>query len=160
MSIPTISKSIPYFLLSPLFWKLSQPPSDQDQQNGKHTVDYHPSPPRLISRILPLVFLWTPKGFISRESFLNLFLNLHIPPWLRKFQIYSVKTTGKYISESKNWISLFLFMHPSKTLPQVFIIIPRAEENCSFLPDSVFWRYLLCRTRGEDYRIEKITKIN
>ena len=51
---------------------------------NEHTVDYHPSPSQLISRIHPLIFLWTPKGFISPESFLNFFLNLYIPPWLRK----------------------------------------------------------------------------
>ena len=36
-----------------------------------------------------------------------------------KFQIYSVKTTGKYICESENWISSFLFVPLSKTVPQV-----------------------------------------
>ena len=35
-----------------------------------------------------------------------------------KFPIYSVKITGKYICESKNWIRSFLLMPPSKTLPQ------------------------------------------
>ena len=38
----------------------------------------------------------------------------------QKFQIHGVKITGKYICESKNWIWL---LPPSKTLPQVFIII-------------------------------------
>ena len=71
------------FLLSSLFWKLYQP-SGQHQQNGKHTVNYHPSPSELISRIQPLIFLWTPKGFISPEYFLNFFLNLYNPPWLQK----------------------------------------------------------------------------
>ena len=51
---------------------------------NKNTVDYHPSPSQLISRIHTLIFLWTPKGFISPESFLNFFLNLYIPRWLRK----------------------------------------------------------------------------
>ena len=38
---------------------------------NKHTFDYHPSPSQLTLRIYPLIFLWTPKGFISPESFLN-----------------------------------------------------------------------------------------
>ena len=38
---------------------------------NKHTVNYHPSPSQLISRINPLIFLWTPNGFISQESFLR-----------------------------------------------------------------------------------------
>ena len=31
-----------------------------------------------------IIFLWTRKGFISPESFLNFLLNLDIPPWLPK----------------------------------------------------------------------------
>ena len=68
-----------------------------------------------------------------------------------KFQICSFKITGKYICESKNWIYSFLLMPKSKTLPQIFIIIPQTEGNCLFLPNSIFWRY---------YGVEKITKIN
>ena len=81
---------------------------------NEHTVNYHPSPSEH-----PLIFLWTPKGFISPEYFLIFFSNLYIPPWLKKmFQIHGVKITGKYICESKNWICSFSLMPPSKTLPQ------------------------------------------
>ena len=31
---------------------------------NKPTVDYHPSPSQLTSRINPLMFLWIPKGFV------------------------------------------------------------------------------------------------
>ena len=51
---------------------------------NKNIVDYHPSPSQLISMIHTLIYLWTRKGFISPESFLKLFLNLHTPTWLRK----------------------------------------------------------------------------
>ena len=52
---------------------------------NEHTVDYHPSPSELTSRIHPLIFLWTPKGFIfSPEYFLNFFSNLYIAQWLRE----------------------------------------------------------------------------
>ena len=37
---------------------------------NKHTINYHSSPSQLISRTHPLIFLWTPKGFISHEYFL------------------------------------------------------------------------------------------
>ena len=50
---------------------------------NKHTVDYKPSTWQLTSRIHPLIFLWTPKGFFSPESFL-IFSETGIPPWLRK----------------------------------------------------------------------------
>ena len=78
---------------------------------NKHTVDYHPSPSQLISKIHTLIILWTPKGFISPESFLIFSLNLYISTMVaEKFQIYSV-------------ICSFSLMPPSKTLSQVFIII-------------------------------------
>ena len=40
---------------------------------NEHTVNYHSSPLELTSRIHPVTFLWTPKGFISPEYFLNYF---------------------------------------------------------------------------------------
>ena len=46
----------------------------------KYTVDYHPNPSQLISRIHTRIFLGTRKRFISPESFLYIFLNLYIPP--------------------------------------------------------------------------------
>ena len=58
---------------------------------NKHTVGYHPSSSQLTSRIHPLIFLWSPKGFISPESFLNFFLNLYYTKVEEKFQIYGVK---------------------------------------------------------------------
>ena len=132
---------------------------------NKHTVNYHPSPSQLISRIHTLIFLWTPKGFISPESFLNFFLNLYIPPWLWKSFKVIVLRLLQYICESKNWICSFLVIPPSKTLPQVFIIILQADGNCPFLPNSVFpeifLRYFFLRRKGgEDYGVERITKIN
>ena len=114
---PLFQNQSPHFLLSSLFWKLSQP-LGQDQQNSKQTYCQLPI----------IIFLWTPKGFISPESFLNFLLNLYIPPWLQK----SFKFIGnywKYISESKNWIYSILPLPPSKTL----IVIPQADRNCPFL---------------------------
>ena len=128
---------------------------------NKHTVDYHPSSSQLISRIHTLIFLWTRKGFIFPESFLNFFLNLYIPPWLWKSFKVIVLRLLQYICESKNWICSFLIMPPSKTLSQVFIIILQPDEIFPFLPNSVFWRYFFLRTKeGEDYELKKNTKIN
>ena len=76
-------------------------PLFQGQQNDKHTVDYHPSPSQLTSRIYPLIFLWTPKWFISPEYFLIFFCkHVYYTMIADKFQIYGVKVTGKYICES------------------------------------------------------------
>ena len=84
------------------------------------------------------MFLWIPKGFISLESFSNFFINLYILPWLRKgFRFIVLRLLKIYF-----WIKifkLFIFTHALKhKSPQVFIIIPQADGNCPFLPNSVF----------------------
>ena len=128
---------------------------------NKRTVDYHPSPSQLILRIHTLIFLCTPKGFIFPESFLSFFLNLYIPPWLRKsFTLIVLKLLQIGLRVKKNWICSFLLMRPSKILPQLFTIILQADCYYPFLPKKVFWRYFFLRRKGrEDYGVEKNIKI-
>ena len=82
-----------------------------------------------------------------------------------KFQIYSVKITGKYICVLKNWIPSFLLMPPSKTFSQVFIINLRQEEithssQTAFSEDLFFPSRKGDLGKGvRDYGNEKITKI-
>ena len=87
---------------------------------NKHTVVYHPSPSQLTSRIYPVIFLSTHKGF---RIFLDFFfLNMLIPPWLRNsFRAMVLRLLA-------NTIWPFLLTPPSKTLTQVFIITPRQKE--------------------------------
>ena len=48
-----------------------------------------------------------------------------------------------------------------ENLPQIFIIILQADGNCPFLQNRAFSRYFLRRKGGgEDYGVEKNTKIN
>ena len=99
------------------------------KMKNKHTVDYHPSPSQLTSRIYPLIFLWTPKGFISPESFLIFFLNLYITTVdVEKFQIYGVKITRKYICDSKNYSCSFLLVPQAKLSPRFLSLLPRQKE--------------------------------
>ena len=87
---------------------------------NKHTVNYHPSPSQLISRIHPLIFPWTPKGFISPESFLNFFLNLHIPPWLHKsFKFIALRLLQIHLRVKK--LNLFIFTHAHKQKSPIII---------------------------------------
>ena len=61
---------------------------------NEHTIDYHPSPSELTSRIHPLIFLWTPKGFISSpECFLDFFKPIFRNMVAEKFQKPGVKIT-------------------------------------------------------------------
>ena len=134
MSISTISKSIPHFLLSSLFWKLSQP-LGQDQQNSK----------KAYWQLRIIVFLWTPKGFISPESFLNFLRNLYIPPWLLK----SFKFIVLRLLQIRLWVkklNLFNFTHApqAKLSPRFLSLSPRLmgishSSRTAFSEDIFSW---------------------
>ena len=109
----------------------------QDRINkmvNKHTVDYHP----LTSRIHPLIFLWTPKGFISPESFLIFFLNLYIPPWLRKsFKFMVLRLLANTFVSQK--INLFIFIHvPKQNSHSGFYHYPPGRRNLPIPPEQCF----------------------
>ena len=89
---------------------------------NKYSVDYHPNP----------------KGFISPKSFLNLFLNLYIPPWLQKsFKFIVLRFLQIYLWVKK--LNLFIFTHASEqNFPPGFYHYPQADRNCSFLSNSIF----------------------
>ena len=154
---PLFQNQSSHFMLSSLFWKLSQA-LGQDQQNSKQTYCWS----------LILMFLWTPKDINSPESFLNFLLNLYILPWLQK----SFKFIVLRLLQIHLWVKKFCSCpqaklpgkSPPPLLPQVFIIISQADGNCPFLPNSIFRRYFfLSRKRvegGEEYGVEKITKIS
>ena len=159
-------------ILSPFFWKLSSENYLNSQVRinkmvNKHTVDYLVLHNELQG--YTLIFLWTPKGFISPETFLNFFLNLYIPSWLRKSFKFMVKITGKYICESKKWICSFLLVPPNKPLPQVLIITPRQRET-TYSSRTVFSEDLffpqqkvdVSGGRGEEriMELKKLPKLN
>ena len=58
-----------------------------------------------------------------------------------KFQIDSVKITGKYICQSKKKVeSVHFYSCLQPKLSPAFISTLQAEGNYPFLPNSVFWR--------------------
>ena len=106
---------------------------------NKHTADYHPSPPKLTSRIHPLIFLWTPKGFIfSPECFFNFFKPVFRTMVVEIFQIHGVKITGKYICKSKSWICSFLLLSLSKNISQVLLITTAGRRKVTISPKRFF----------------------
>ena len=76
-----------------------------------------------------------------------------------KFQIYSVKITGKYICQSKKKkesVHFYSCLQPK--LSPVFISTLQAEGNYPFLPNSVFWRSIFSLAeKGE--RIMELIKL-
>ena len=96
----------PHLSLLHLFRRISQLLC-QDQQNSKRT------------RIHSLIFLWTLKGFISPEYFLNFFLDLYISPWLRKsFKFMVLRLLENTFVSQKNESVHFYSWPQSKLSPR------------------------------------------
>ena len=148
---------IPYFKINPpIFYPLFSQPSAQDQQNGKQSHCWLPShrASQLNSRIHPLIFLWTHKGFISPESFLNFFLHLYIPSWLQKsFKFIVLRLLAK------NWICSFLKALRQNSPPGYHY--PPGRRKLPILHNSVFWRpFFPSKKRGRIMELEKLPKLN
>ena len=144
MFISTISKSIKNFLLSSHFWKLSQP-LGQDQQNSK----------QLYCQLPIIIFLWTPKGFISPEPSLNFLLNLYIPPWFWKsFKFIVLRLLQIHLWVKK--LNLFNFTHaPKQNIPLGFYHYPPGRRELPISPEQHFLKIFIPEQKqGEDV-IEK-----
>ena len=104
---------------------------------NKHTVDYHSSPSQLTSRIHPVIILWTPRGFISSESFLNFFLSLYIPSWLRKSFEYMVLRllANRFISQKIESLH-FYSCSQAKLSSRFFIKRPCCICSCQLMYSS------------------------
>ena len=102
---------------------------------NEHIFDYHPSPSELTPRMHSLIFLWTPKGFISPEYFLNFFSNLYNPPWLRKSFKFIVLSLLENTFASQKIESLHFCSCPQENLSPRFLSSPlQAEGNYPFAP--------------------------
>ena len=101
-------------------------------------------------------------GLFSPEPFLNFLLNLYIPPWLRK----SFKFTVLRLLQIHLWIkklNLFVFTHAHKqNSPPGFYHYPLGRRELRIPSKQRFLRIFFPEQKegGEDYGVEKITKIN
>ena len=121
------SAYIPYFIINaPIFCRplFSENYLNPQVRINKHTVGYHPSSSQLTSRIHPLILLWTPKGFIFPESFLNFFLDLFIPPWLRKSFKFMVLRLLANTFVSQKIESVQFYSCPQAKLSPRFLSLP------------------------------------
>ena len=138
---PLFQNQSPHFLLSSLFWKLSQP-LGQDQQNSK-----------TYCRLSIIVFLWTPKGFISPESFLNFLQNLYISPWLRKsFKFIVLRLLQIHLWVKK--LNLFNFTHaPKQNSPPGFYHYPPGRRELRIPPEQHFLKIFFPEQKGGRRRL-------
>ena len=118
---------------------------------NKHTVDYHPSSSEFTSRIHPLIFLWTLKGFIfSPECFLNFFSNLYFVPWQWKsFKFMVLRLLENAFVSQK--VESFLLMSLSTNLPQVLIIATPGRRKLTIFSQTTFFSFFLSR-KGEELK--------
>ena len=153
MPISLISNKCSHFLLSTLSENYLNSQVRINKMVNKHTVDYHPSPSQLISRIHTLIFLWTPKGFISPESFLNFFLNLYIPPWLRKsFKFIVLRLLQIHLWVKK--LNLFNFTHaPKQNSPPGFYHYPPGRRELRIPPEQHFLKIFFPEQKGGRRRL-------
>ena len=122
--------------------------------NG-HTVDYHPIPSELISRIHPLIFLWTPQGFISPEYSLNFFCNLYIPPWLQQSFKFMV------LRLLENEMNLFILLMPQAKHFSRFYRHHSRQKEITHFPQTTFFENLYCPAeRGRIMKLGKWPKLN
>ena len=125
---------------------------------NKYSVDYQPNPSQLIWRIHRLMFPWTPKGFISPESFLNFFLNPYIPLWLRKsFKFILLRLLQIHLWVKKLESVHFYSCHQAKLCP-MFLSLSRRETGIAYSSRTAFLEYIFSwGERGE--RIMELKKI-
>ena len=156
-----------HFLLFHLFFccfikECLKPQVRINKEINEHTVDYHPSPSSLTSRIHHLIFLWTPKGFISPEYFLIFFFKpVYLSPWLMKIFKFKVLRLLENTFVSQKIESVHFYSCTQAKLSSRFLSSQiHAEGTYLFLPNKVFWKSIFRQQkRGENYGAEKMTKI-
>ena len=127
---------------------------------NKHNVDYHPSSSELTSRIHPLIFLWTPKGFISPEYFLNFSQACKSHHCCKKFWIHGITINGKY---NRGWKieSAHFYSYPQAKLSPRFLSPPLQEEgNHPFSPNKVFLKSIFPSRAGDTMELKIWPKLN
>ena len=131
---------------------------------NKHTVDYHPSPSQLVSRVHSLIFLWTLKGFISSESFFNFFMDLYIPLYLRKSFKFIVLRLLENIFVSQKIESVHFYSCPEAKFSPSFYHYPSGKRKLPLPPEKPFLKITFPEKKGggrggwgvgEDYGTEK-----
>ena len=146
---PLFQNQRPHFLLLHLFQRMSQPSVQDLQYLNEHMVDYHPSPSEFTSRIHHLIFLWTPKGFISLEYFLIFFPNLYIPPWLKKcFKFMVLRLLeNTFLSQRIESVHFYSWFQ-AKLYPRFLSSLLQAEGYYPFPPNKVFWKSIFLQQTG------------
>ena len=84
---------------------------------------------------------------MSPESLLNFFLNLYIPPWLRKGFKFMMLRSLAITFVSQKIQSVHFYLYPKAKLSPRLLSLPppHAEGKFPFLPNNIFWRSIFSR---------------
>ena len=169
--IPYFKINVPIFCCPLFFEECLNPQVRINKMENEHTVDYHLRPSKLTSRIHPLIFLWTPKRFISPESFLKFFSNLYIYPTNRGCGKQDPQQRGRgpslfmnsYFARDVFLENCFSCHSPSRfhfcSFPQAKLS-PRQKEITYFILTAFSENLFFPQQKdGENYGAEKMNKI-
>ena len=108
---------------------------------SRHTVNCHPSPLQFISRIHSLIFLWIPKEFIS--------------------PVFIVLRLVANTFASQKFESVHFYSCPQEKPSRRFWLLPPRQKKITHYSQIGYSEDLFFPSRkgGEDYGVEKITKI-
>ena len=152
---PLFQNQRSHFLLFHLFFccfikECLKPQVRINKKINEHTVNYHPSPSSLTSRIHHLIFLWIPKGFIFAEYFLNFFFKpVYLSPWLMKSFKFTVLRLLENTFVSQKIESGHFYSCTQVKLSSRFLSSQiHAEVTYLFPPNNVFWKYIFRHQKG------------
>ena len=151
MPISFISKSTSPFSAAPFFRRLSTLRSRSTMVN-EHTVDYHPCPSELISRIEPLIFYGLLRGLSLQNIAWIFFSNLYIPRWLRKnLKFVVLRLLENTLSQKSEYVQIYSC--PFAKLSPRFLSSPLpAVGNYAIPPNNAFLKIYPSRIEGGLWR--------
>ena len=156
-SIPNFKINVPFFCCLLLFLKdISTPRLGSTKMVNEYSVDYQSSQWGLTSSIHPF------KDQGSLDS-LELSLSLQNICWIFSQTCIYHHVSGQlsnlwysdywkmHLRAKKLSLGIFIHANPSKTLPQLLIIIPQVKVNYSHPPGNAFFEKLFPpQKRGEE----------
>ena len=118
----------------------------------KYTADCHLSPSELTSRIHIAIFLWTLKGFISPEYFMNFLSNLYtLTQWQRRFK-FMVLRLLKHTFVSQKIKSVQFYSYPQTKLSSRLLQSPHTQKKATHISRTEFFERRIME-------LKKMTKV-